>query len=164
MPDRVDTGRSDTDETDTMIQSYFHHIERKSDLPAIHAAFLKEALPRLQADERIVAVAAGGAFLTGGMDEYSDLDLVIAVSPSAVPQVRQERHQIASTLGSLLTAFAGGHVGEPRLLICLYGPPLLHVDLKFIQQWERLGTAPDAELQSLRALPALLAGEAEASR
>jgi len=115
-----------------MIQSYFHHIEQKSDLPALHAAFLKEALPRLQADERIVAVAAGGSFLTGSVDEYSDLDLVIAVSPAAISQVMQERHQIAATLGSLLAAFTGEHVGEPRLLICLYGPPLLHVDLKFI--------------------------------
>ena len=76
-----------------MIQSYFHHIERKNDLPTRHAAFLKEALPRLQADERIVAVAAGGSFLTGSMDEYSDLDLVIAVSPAAVSQVMEERHQ-----------------------------------------------------------------------
>lgn len=104
MPNRVDTGKSDTDETDTMIQSYFHHIERKSDLPALHATFLKEALLRLQADERIVAVAAGGSFLTGSMDEYSDLDLVIAVSPAAVPQIMQERYQIASMLGSLLAA------------------------------------------------------------
>ena len=115
-----------------MIQSYLHHIERKSDLPALHSAFLKEALSRLQIDERIVAVAAGGSFLTGGMDEYSDLDLVIAVSPAAVQQIMQERHQIAATLGSLLAAFTGEHVGEPRLLICLYGPPLLHVDLKFV--------------------------------
>jgi hypothetical protein len=30
------------------------------------------------------------------------------------------------------SAFTGEHVGEPRLLICLYGPPLLHVDLKFV--------------------------------
>jgi len=30
---------------------------------------------------------------------------------------------------------------------------------RFDQQWERLGTVPDAELQSLSALPALLAGE-----
>jgi len=115
-----------------MIESYFHHIEQKSDLPTLHAAFLKKALPRLQMDARIVAVAAGGSFLTGGMDEYSDLDLVIVVDPSAVSQVMQERHQIASMLGSLLAAFTGEHVGEPRLLICLYGPPLLHVDLKFI--------------------------------
>jgi hypothetical protein len=32
----------------------------------------------------------------------------------------------------LLAAFTGEHVGEPRLLVCLYGPPLLHVDLKFV--------------------------------
>src|SRR3954464_14775951 len=115
-----------------MIQSYFHQLEHKSDLPELHGTFLKEALPRLQADERIVAVAAGGSFLTGGMDAYSDLDLVIAVNPSAAPQIMAERQQIASTLGSLLVSFTGEHVGEPRLLICLYGPPLLHVDLKFI--------------------------------
>ena len=115
-----------------MVQSYLHQLEHKSDLPELHATFLKEALPRLQADERIVAVAAGGSFLTGGMDDYSDLDLVVAVSPSAAPQIMQERQQIASTLGSLLASFTGEHVGEPRLLICLYGPPLLHVDLKFI--------------------------------
>ena len=126
-----------------MIQSYFHHIEGKSDLPALHAAFLKEALPRLQADERIVAVAAGGSFLTGSMDEYSDLDLVVAVSPAAVSQVMQERHQIASTLGSLLAAFTGEHVGEPRLLICLYGPPLLHVDLKFISLTDAMHRVED---------------------
>jgi hypothetical protein len=32
----------------------------------------------------------------------------------------------------LLYAFTGEHVGEPRLLICLYGNPVLHVDLKFV--------------------------------
>ncbi|MBM4259022.1 MAG: oxalate:formate antiporter [Deltaproteobacteria bacterium] len=114
-----------------MTQSYVHLIEQKADLPALHGTFLKGALPRLQADERIVAVAAGGSFLTGAMDEYSDLDLVIVVRPTAVSQVMHERQQIAATLGTLLTAFTGEHVGEPRLLICLYGPPLLHVDLKF---------------------------------
>jgi hypothetical protein len=31
-----------------------------------------------------------------------------------------------------LTSFRGEHVGEPRLLICLYEEPLLHVDLKFV--------------------------------
>src|SRR6476620_5752473 len=111
-----------------MTQSYLHLLEQKRDLPALHTAFLQEALPRLQADERIVAVAAGGSFLTGGMDEYSDLDLIIAVSPAAVSQIMQERREIASTLGTLIAAFTGEHVGEPRLLICLYGPPLLHVD------------------------------------
>jgi predicted nucleotidyltransferase len=115
-----------------MSQAYMHHLEHKSDLPKLHAAFLQTALPRLQADERLVAVAAGGSFLTGGMDEYSDLDLVVVVAPTTGLQVMQERQQIAAHLGSLLAAFTGEHVGEPRLLICLYGPPLLHVDLKFV--------------------------------
>ena len=115
-----------------MAQSYAHLLERRDDLPQAHTSFLSEALPRLQADERLIAVAAGGSFLTGDMDEYSDLDLVIVVEPAALHQVMQERKQIAATLGNLLMAFTGEYVGEPRLLICLYGPPLLHVDLKFI--------------------------------
>jgi hypothetical protein len=35
-------------------------------------------------------------------------------------------------MGNLLAAFTGEHVGEPRLLICLFADPLMHVDLKFI--------------------------------
>ena len=31
----------------------------------------------------------------------------------------------------MLACFTGEHVGEPRLLITLYGPPPVHVDLKF---------------------------------
>ncbi len=115
-----------------MDRSYVTQLERQNDLPPLHAAFLREALPRLHSDERLLAVAAGGSLLTGSMDEYSDLDLVVAVEPAAVLQVMQERKPIAATLGNLLVAFTGEHVGEPRLLICLYGPPLLHVDLKFV--------------------------------
>ena len=43
-----------------------------------------------------------------------------------------ERRAIADSIGGLLVAFTGEHVGEPRLLICLYGPPLVQVDLKFV--------------------------------
>jgi len=43
----------------------------------------------------------------------------------------------------LLAAFPGDHVGEPRLLICLYGPPLLHVDLKFMSTDEFLHRVED---------------------
>jgi len=57
---------------------------------------------------------------------------VIAVEPDALGAVMSERQSIARSLGPLLASFVGEHVGEPRLLICLYGPPLLHVDLKFV--------------------------------
>lgn len=100
-------------------------------IPETHRAFLRAALPRLEADARLVGVAAGGSLLAGTMDEFSDLDLVIGVEPAAVDAVMAERHTIAAGLGHLLAAFTGEHVGEPRLLICLYAGPLLHVDLKF---------------------------------
>jgi hypothetical protein len=35
-------------------------------------------------------------------------------------------------LGHFLSGFTGEHVGEPRVLICLYDNPLLHVDIKFV--------------------------------
>lgn len=97
-----------------------------------HAGFLRSAVDLLKHDSRVVAVAAGGSYLTRSIDEFSDLDLVVAIEPAAYEAVLSERNDIAASLGPLLAAFTGEHVGEPRLLICLYGPPLLHVDLKFI--------------------------------
>ena len=101
-------------------------------MPEPHGAFLRRAVERLGSDPRLAGVAAGGSYLTGTMDEFSDLDLVVAVDPPAYLQVMEERRPIAASLGPLLSAFTGEHVGEPRVLICLYGPPLLHVDLKFV--------------------------------
>jgi len=101
-------------------------------LPGPHAAFLAAAVDRLREDRRLTAVAIGGSYLHRTVDEFSDLDLVIAVEPAEYGAVAAERRAIAARLGPLLAAFTGEHVGEPRLLICLYGPPLLHVDLKFV--------------------------------
>jgi predicted nucleotidyltransferase len=103
------------------------------ELPQPHTAFLQRALPILEADPRLVAVAAGGSYVTGGMDEFSDIDLVIAVEPEYYEEVMADRRGIATSLGNLLGMFTGEHVGEPRLLICLYGPTPLHVDLKFVR-------------------------------
>ena len=101
-------------------------------VPEPHATFLHTAVARLSEDERLVGVAAGGSYLTQAMDAFSDLDLVVAVEPAAYASVLEDRKRIAGGLGPLLAAFTGEHVGEPRVLICLYGPPLLHVDLKFV--------------------------------
>ncbi|MEJ2545997.1 MAG: aminoglycoside 6-adenylyltransferase, partial [Calditrichaceae bacterium] len=86
----------------------------------------------LKEDKRILGMAAGGSLVLNNVDEFSDLDLVIVIDPSDYENVLKERKSIAKSLGPLLESFTGEHVGEPRLLICLYGPPLLHVDLKFI--------------------------------
>lgn len=107
-------------------------MAERSGPPEPHASFLRSAVARLGEDPRLVGVGAGGSYLTGAMDEFSDLDLVVAVEPAAEASVRDDRQRIARSLGPLLAAFTGEHVGEPRLLICLYGPPPLHVDLKFV--------------------------------
>lgn len=69
----------------------------------------------------------------GEMDEYSDLDLIIVYNYAFRNEIMEQRFRIAERLGNLFSAFTGEHVGEPRLLICLYGPAPLHVDLKFVQ-------------------------------
>ena len=98
----------------------------------LHEDFVEKAIRILKADKRIVGISAGGSWITNSMDEYSDIDLVISVKPDSFSNVMDERIEIAKRLGDFLGAFTGEHVNEPRLLICLYGPPLLHVDLKFI--------------------------------
>src|SRR5215468_10241140 len=102
-------------------------------LPVAHAGVLARVLDHLSRDPRIVGVAAGGSYLSREMDEFSDLDLVIAVEPALHAEVLAEAKTIAARIAPLLAAFTGEHVGEPRLLICLYGAPLVHVDLKFVR-------------------------------
>lgn len=105
-------------------------------MPAVHRIFLENAVSNLQKDERVVGIAAGGSFLSNTMDEFSDIDLVLAIEPSKIDEVMHERKFIASNLGRLVGAFTGEHVGEPRLLICLYDNPALHVDLKFVNLFD----------------------------
>ncbi|MFC5262685.1 aminoglycoside 6-adenylyltransferase [Kribbella qitaiheensis] len=100
--------------------------EQFSDLaPAILAA--------AEQDPRLVGVIAGGSVVTGTADKYSDLDLVL-VSPTEADHraVLAEAPDFAAKVGPLLAAFTGEHVGEPRLLITLYGPAPRHVDFKFV--------------------------------
>ncbi|WP_420615444.1 oxalate:formate antiporter [Candidatus Palauibacter sp.] len=102
-------------------------------MPARHRTFLERALAAVPGVEGIVGLAAGGSFIAGEIDEFSDLDLVLAVEPSSWPEILDRQQAIAGELdSSFLAGFTGEHVGEPRLLVCLYGPPLLHVDLKFV--------------------------------
>ena len=107
--------------------------DRPARLPSRHRAFLERALAVVPGVEGIVGLAAGGSFIAGEIDEFSDLDLVLAVEPSSWPEILDRQQAIAAELdSSFLAGFTGEHVGEPRLLVCLYGPPLLHVDLKFV--------------------------------
>lgn len=135
-------------------------------LPRRHRAFLRNAVETLRSDSRIAGLAIGGSYLSDTMDEFSDLDLIVVSEPAEVAAVLTERHHMARSFGPLLSAFAGEHVGEPRLLVCLYGPPLLHVDLKFLAVpdlarrvenpvvlWERDGSVSNALREGNAAYP-----------
>jgi hypothetical protein len=88
---------------------------------------------RAKDDPRLLGVALGGSWRSERVDAFSDLDVVLVVDEDAFDSVMAERRAFAEGVGGLLAAFTGEHVGEPRLVICLYGPdPLLHCDLKFV--------------------------------
>jgi hypothetical protein len=133
------------------------------EVPQEHATFLEHALGVLAKDKRLFGVAAGGSFLSRSMDEFSDIDLVIGVEDAAHAEVMRDRMAIARTLGKLLSAFTAEHVGDPRLVICLYGDPLLHVDLKFLRPDEMAQRVEDPEVlweREGRMAAALAAGAA----
>lgn len=97
----------------------------------IQKVFANNVADILKDDQTIIGLAAAGSWLTDEIDEWSDLDLVI-VTRDNLNADQTKMLEYASRFGSLLSAFTGEHVGEKRLLICLYDEPLLHVDLKFV--------------------------------
>ena len=101
-------------------------------VPAGLRALADGVIAAAEQDPRFLAVLAAGSIATGTPDEYSDLDLVLVCTDATAREVLAEGKKFAAGVGPLLVSFTGEHVGEPRLLIALYGPPPKHVDLKFI--------------------------------
>lgn len=97
----------------------------------IQQEFVNKASEIIKKDESIIGLAVGGSWLTNEIDEYSDLDLTL-ITKEKVSDDPAKMLRYAAGFGKLLTGFTGEHVGEPRLLICLYDDPLLHVDIKFL--------------------------------
>ncbi|MCB0668765.1 MAG: aminoglycoside 6-adenylyltransferase [Saprospiraceae bacterium] len=97
----------------------------------IQQEFARRATEILNIDDQVIGLAAGGSWLTREIDAYSDLDLVL-VTKDRISHDKDRMLNYAKRLGNLLSGFTGEHVGEPRVLICLYDDPLLHVDIKFV--------------------------------
>lgn len=97
----------------------------------IQKEFANDAVEILKTDKDVIGLAVGGSWLPNELDEFSDLDLIL-VTKERISNNKDKMLQYAKSLGQLLTGFTGEHVGEPRLLICLYKNPLLHVDIKFL--------------------------------
>ncbi|MEV4065693.1 nucleotidyltransferase domain-containing protein [Nonomuraea dietziae] len=103
------------------------------DALSLHDRFLSDALPRIRQDPRVAGVAVAGSIARGHPDGYSDVDLIVVIDDEAFDSVMKERLELIGSWAALVAGFTGEHVGEPRLIITLVGPPLLHVDFKFVR-------------------------------
>lgn len=101
-------------------------------ITAEQKGFLMSIVDKLRQDDRIMGIAAGGSYIDGSMDEFSDLDLVIVAGERDYDTLFCDRFSLAESLGELLSVYTGEHIGIPDLLICFYGHPLLHVDMRFV--------------------------------
>lgn len=99
---------------------------------SMYKHFIEQIKERFIKDHRFIGLLGGGSLMTGTMDEYSDLDLIVVYQSAYQEEIMNQRLNIVEELGGLLAAFTGEHVGEPRLVICLYGPSPFHVDFKFV--------------------------------
>jgi predicted nucleotidyltransferase len=97
----------------------------------IQQEFADKAKTILEPDDNVIGLAVAGSWLTNEIDEFSDLDLIL-VTEQKISHDKNLMLDYAKRLGDFLSGFTGEHVGEPRVLICLYDNPLLHVDIKFV--------------------------------
>jgi predicted nucleotidyltransferase len=97
----------------------------------IQREFADKAKTIFESDDNVIGLAVAGSWLTNEIDEFSDLDLIL-VTKRKISNDKNLMLDYAKRLGNFLSGFTGEHVGEPRVLICLYDNPLLHVDIKFL--------------------------------
>ena len=97
----------------------------------IQQEFANKAKTILEPDDNVIGLAVAGSWLANEIDEFSDLDLIL-VTKQKISHHKNLMLDYAKRLGNFLSGFTGEHVGEPRVLICLYDKPLLHVDIKFV--------------------------------
>jgi len=98
---------------------------------SIQAVFAERVKKLVQEDPSVTGLAVAGSWITDEIDEYSDLDLIL-VTKYKIAGNKEKMMETARRFGDLVSGFTGEHVGEPRVLICLYDNPLLHVDIKFL--------------------------------
>ncbi|WP_436776347.1 nucleotidyltransferase domain-containing protein [Yinghuangia sp. YIM S09857] len=116
------------------------------DAPSLHSRFLGDVLPRIRQDARVAGMALTGSIAGGRCDVYSDVDLILVVDDEDYDAVMRERLVLIGSWTSLVAGFTGEHVGEPRVIITLVGPPLLHVDFKFVRTSDFAERTEDPEI------------------
>ncbi|MFJ2294985.1 hypothetical protein ACIOG7_25365 [Streptomyces sp. NPDC087894] len=94
----------------------------------------------------MAGVAITGSLVGDRHDVYSDVDLILVIDDEAYDAVMRERLALVGSWASLVAGFTGEHVGEPRVIITLVGPPLLHVDFKFVRASDFAERTEDPEI------------------
>jgi predicted nucleotidyltransferase len=93
--------------------------------------FINKVVHKIKDDTNVLGLAVAGSFITNETDEFSDVDLVLItenkIAPNAVKMT-----EFAKRLDNFISGFTGEHIGDRRVLICLYDDPLIHVDIKFL--------------------------------
>lgn len=97
----------------------------------IQKDFADKVVEIIKTDTNVIGLAAAGSWITNEIDEYSDLDLVL-ITKKKIGGDKEKMLGYAKSFGDFISGFTGEHVKEPRLLICLFDNPLLHVDIKFL--------------------------------
>jgi hypothetical protein len=115
-------------------------------LPNAHREILIDIIRKLSARPNLVGLAIGGSFVSGQMDDFSDLDLKVVADPKEWDVVNEKRRQIAESIGPLLIAFTGEHIGIPQMLVCLYGEIPIHVDLDFMVPDQLISRSEDPRI------------------
>lgn len=133
----------------------------------MHKEFVANVIEKVKKDPAIIGLAAGGSWIGNQIDEFSDIDLVL-ITEKVVSDNFDKMYHYAKSFGDLLNAFTGEHVGERRLLICMYDHPLIHVDIKFVVLeefkerienpvvlWDRDGSVEDVIKNTTASWPAI---------
>ncbi len=97
----------------------------------IQKEFTDKVVEIVKGDTNVIGLAVAGSWITDELDEYSDVDLIL-ITKKKVSDDKEKMLDYARSFGEFISGFTGEHVGEPRVLICLYDNPLLHVDIKFL--------------------------------
>lgn len=100
-------------------------------MKTVQQKFIENVVEKIKDDENVIGLAVAGSFITHEVDEFSDVDLILVTENKISTEV-DKMIAYASSFGDYINGFTGEHVGEPRVLICLYDNPLLHVDIKFL--------------------------------
>ena len=129
------------------MSNYFLEVEYwPKSLPNAHREMLLGIIRRLSVRPNLVGLAIGGSFVSGQMDDFSDLDLKVVADPEKWHAVNEMRRQIAESVGPLLIAFTGEHIGIAQMLICLYGEIPIHVDLNFMVPDQLISRSEDPKI------------------